>query len=71
MDCRLAATRVAECQFQSPAPQRDLRELVRYRTHRIDERPREVNRVHKALEEANLKLANVATAIMGVSGREM
>lgn len=52
-------------------PQRDLRELVRYRTHLIEERSREVNRVHKVLEDANLKLASVATDIMGVSGREM
>jgi transposase len=57
--------------FIPPAPQRELRELVRYRTHLIDERTREVNRVHKALEDANLKLASVATDIMGVSGREM
>lgn len=30
-----------------------------------------MNRVHKVLEDANLKLASVATDIMGVSGREM
>jgi transposase len=57
--------------FIPPAPQRELRELVRYRTHLIEERTREVNRVHKVLEDANLKLASVATDIMGVSGREM
>jgi transposase len=51
--------------------QRDLRELVRYRTHLLNERTREVNRVHKVLEDANIKLASVATDIMGVSGREM
>jgi len=52
-------------------PQRDLRELVRYRTHLLQERTREVNRVHKMLEDANLKLSNVASDIMGVSGRAM
>jgi transposase len=57
--------------FIPPAPQRDLRELVRYRIHLIDERAREVNRVHKVLEDANLKLSAVATDIMGVSAREM
>lgn len=57
--------------FIPPAPQRELRELVRYRTHLIEERTREVNRVHKVLEDANLKLASVATDIMGVSGRDM
>ena len=55
-----------------PEPaQRELREVVRYRTHLIQERVREVNRVHKVLEDANLKLSSVATDIMGVSGREM
>ena len=55
-----------------PQPdQRDLRELVRYRTHLINERSREVNRVHKVLEDANIKLSSVASDIMGMSGREM
>jgi transposase len=55
-----------------PEPaQRELRELVRYRTHLIQERVREVNRVHKVLEDANLKRSSVATDILGVSGREM
>jgi len=57
--------------FVPDAPQRELRELVRYRTHLIQERTREVNRVHKVLEDANLKLSSVATDVMGVSGREM
>src|SRR5579859_3292109 len=47
--------------FIPQAPQRELRELVRYRTHLIDERTREANRVQKVLEDANLKLASVAT----------
>jgi hypothetical protein len=37
--------------FIPPAPQRELRELVRYRTHLIEERSREINRVHKLLVE--------------------
>jgi len=57
--------------FIPDAPQRELRELVRYRTHLINERSREVNRVHKVLEDANIKLSSVATDIMGVSGRAM
>lgn len=51
--------------------QRELRELVRYRTHLIQDRVREVNRAHKVLEDANLKLSSVASDIMGVSGRAM
>ena len=50
-------------------PQRDLPDLLRYRTSLIQERTREVNRVQKVLEDANLKLASVATNVMGVSWR--
>jgi len=57
--------------FIPEAPQRELRELVRYRTHLIQERTREVNRVHKVLQDANIKLSSVATDIMGKSGRSM
>lgn len=52
-------------------PQRDLRDLIRYRTSLIQERTREINRVQKVLEDANVKLASVATNVMGVSGRQM
>ena len=53
------------------APQRALRELIRYRTHLIQERSREANRIHKVLEDANLKLGVVASDVLGVSGRDM
>jgi transposase len=49
--------------------QRDLRDLTRYRTRLVQERSREVNRVQGVLERANIKLAAVATDIMGVSAR--
>jgi transposase len=49
--------------------QRDLRDLTRYRTKLVQERGREINRVQGVLERANIKLAAVATDIMGVSGR--
>lgn len=55
--------------FIPSAPQRALRDLTRYRTRLIDDRSREVNRVQKVLEDANLKLASVASDVMGVSGR--
>jgi transposase len=57
--------------FIPPKPQRALRELTRYRTRVIQERTRVVNRVHKVLEGANIKLSSVATDIMGVSARAM
>jgi transposase len=52
-------------------PDRGQRELTRYRTSLVGERTREVNRLQKSLEGANIKLASVATNIMGRSGREI
>lgn len=51
--------------------QRELRELIRYRRSMIDERAREINRIQKVLEGANIKLSSVATDILGKSGRTM
>lgn len=50
---------------------RELRDLTRYRTKLGDDRTSEVNRVQKVLEDANIKLASVASDVMGVSGRAM
>lgn len=57
--------------FIPPRPQRELRDLTRHRTQLVEERTRTVNRIHKVLEDANIKLASVATDILGVSGRAM
>jgi transposase len=51
--------------------QRELRELTRYRTQLVGERTAEVNRLQKTLEGANVKLAAVASNVMGVSARAM
>ncbi len=57
--------------FVPPAPIRELRDLTRYRKVLIQERTREANRLHKVLEDAGIKLASVATDVLGVSGRAM
>jgi transposase len=57
--------------FIPDRPQRELRELTRYRTSLVRERAAEVSRVQKVLEGANIKLAAVAKDITGVSGRDM
>jgi transposase len=57
--------------FIPPEPLRDLRDLTRYRKSLTDERVREVNRLQKLLETANIKLSSVATDVMGISGRAM
>lgn len=57
--------------FIPPRAQRDLRDLTRHRAQLTDEKARQVNRIHKILEDANIKFGAVATDIMGVSGRDM
>ena len=57
--------------FIPPVGQRELRELTRHRTNFVRERASVVNRIQKALESANIKLASVASNVMGVSGRAM
>jgi transposase len=57
--------------FIPDRPQRELRELVRYRRTLIEERSREAQRLHKVLEGANIKLGAVASDLLGVSGRAM
>ena len=57
--------------FVPPRGQRDLRELTRHRTQLVGEKTRIANRIHKTLEDANIKLGSVASDILGVSGRAM
>ena len=57
--------------FIPPAPIRELRDLTRYRKTLVQERTAEINRLQKVLEGANLKLASVASDVLGASGRDM
>jgi transposase len=57
--------------FVPDRTQRELRELTRYRTTLMQERAAEVNRLQKTLEGANIKLAAVATDVLGKSGRQI
>ena len=57
--------------FIPPKPQRELRELTRYRTTVVRERARIINRVEKLLESTNIKLSSVVTDVMGVSAKAM
>ena len=57
--------------FIPDRPQRELRELVRYRRSLVQERSREANRIQKVLEGANIKLGSVASDVLGASGRMM
>lgn len=57
--------------FIPDVAQRDLRDLTRYRTRLLGERAAAANRLQKILEDANIKLASVASDVQGVSARAM
>jgi transposase len=69
--CRLLEHGLLRKSFVPPREIRELRDLTRYRKALIRERASEVNRLHKVLEDAGVKLATVASDVMGVSGRRM
>jgi transposase len=52
-----------------PKPIRELRNLTRYRRSLIRDRTREMQRVEKLLEDAQVKLSSVVSKLFGVSGR--
>jgi transposase len=76
---RIDARRIAEYlqygllrgSFIPPRPIRHLREVTRLRAHIQQERNRLVNRIARLLETVNIKLASVASHILGQSGRAM
>jgi transposase len=55
--------------FIPSSPQRELRDLTRYRVRLTEEKAREINRVQKTLEDTNLKLGDVVSDIMGKASR--
>jgi transposase len=57
--------------FVPPRPLRDLRDLTRQRAQLAGEHTRVANRIHKVLEDANIKLGSVASDVLGKSGRKM
>ncbi len=76
---RIDARRIAEYlqygllrgSFIPPKPIRELRELTRLRVHIQQDRNRVVNRIARLLETVNIKLASVASNIVGTSGLAM
>jgi len=60
-----------EASFIPPPPIRELRDLTRGRAQLVRERAAVADRIQKVLEDANIKLASVATDVLGASGRAM
>jgi transposase len=69
--CRLVEHGLVRASFVPPRPLRELRDLVRYRKAKIQERGREVQRVEKTLQDAGIKLSSVASEVLGKSARLM
>jgi transposase len=57
--------------FVPPAPIQALRDLTRTRKQLVREQTQHVQRIHKLLEDANLKLGTVLTDILGTTGRKL
>ncbi len=69
--CDLMQHGLLKPSFIPARPQRELRELVRYRISLIQERADEANRIQKVLEGGNIKLGSVVSNIRGKSGRHI
>jgi transposase len=57
--------------FVPEKPVRQLRDLTRQRVQLIRQKVQVANRIQKTLEDANIKLASVASDVLGASGRDM
>src|SRR5918994_1080425 len=68
---RIAERGMCRPSLVQPRPIRQLRDLTRYRRSLIQDRTREMQRVEKLLEDAQIKLSSVVSDIFGVSGRAM
>jgi transposase len=68
---QLLACGLLKSSYVPAREQRELRELTRHRAQLCAETTRCANRIHKVLQDANIKLSSVATDVLGVSGRDM
>jgi transposase len=70
-DCRwlgeLLQHGLLKASFIPPQPIRELRDLTRHRRSLVQEKSSVVNRIHKVLQDANIKLSSVITNIMDKS----
>src|SRR5262249_34835447 len=67
----LLAHGLIRASFVPPAPVQELRDLTRTRTQLMREKVRHIQRIQKTLEDANIKLTEVISDIVGLSGRRI
>lgn len=65
---RLLRYGLVPASFIPPKDIRNLRDLTRTRKELTEELTRQKNRIHKTLQDSNIKLSSVASDIFGVSG---
>jgi transposase len=74
-DCQwlaqLLSAGLLKASFIPDRPHRQLRDLTRQRMQLMHDLTRVANRIQKVLEDANIKLASVASDVLGKSGRAM
>jgi len=68
---KLLSQGLLKASFIPDREQRELRELTRFRKSQIEERARNLNRLQKMLEGANIKLASEVSDIDGKSATEL
>jgi transposase len=68
---QLLACGLLKSSYVPARDQRELRDLTRQRAQLYGEHTRCANRIHKVLQDANIKLSSVATDVLGMSGRDM
>src|SRR5690625_1568227 len=68
---KLLRSGLIEGSFVPPEDIRDLRDLTRYRKKLVNNRTAEQNRIHKILQDANIKLTSVLSDIFGKTGRKI
>ena len=69
--CQLAQHGLLRASYIPDKEQRELRDVVRYRKSLTEERAREMNRLEKILEGANIKLSSFVSSLTGVSSRKL
>jgi transposase len=69
--CDLLRHGLLKASFIPPRPIRELRELTRHRQTLVRDLAAVANRIQKLIESANIKLGQVATNALGLSGRLM
>lgn len=68
---RLLRCGLIEKSFVPPEDIRDLRDLTRLRKSLQGEKNREINRMHKILQDVNMKVSTVLSDVTGETGRKI